>query len=154
MKKIMFWVHRFVMAYGIIMLSTFFMCLLFNPTSELPVVTFFGRCILFTLICMVTLIVYYSKGDPSPGAWWIRTILHWVLLEVILLPLAHYWGFWYGPLDAVIYGAFILVSKMLWHFVDFGHSIRTATEVNDQLRKRRMYQKSKDEMRGTENVKN
>ncbi len=148
MKKIMFWVHRFVMAYGIIMLSTFFMCLLFNPTSELQVVTFFGRCIMFTLVCMATLFVYYSKEDLSPGAWWFRTIMHWVLLEVVLLPLAHHWDFWQGYLDAVIYGVFILAAKMLWHFVDFGQSIRTATEVNDQLRKRRRNQK--DEMGETE----
>lgn len=154
MKKIMFWLHRFVMAYGIIMLSTFFMCWLFNPTSELLVVTFFGRCIVFTLVCMATLVVYYSKGDLNPGAWWFRTILHAVLLEVTLLPLAHHWEFWYGPLDAVIYGFFILVAKMLWHFVDFGQSIRIATEVNDQLRKRRMNQKSKADMGDTENVKN
>ena len=68
MKEIMFWLHRFVMAYGIIMLGTFFMCLLFNPTSQLPVVSFFGRCIILTLICMATLIVYYSRKDLTPGA--------------------------------------------------------------------------------------
>ena len=43
MKEIMFWLHRFVMAYGIIMLGIFFMCLLFNPTSQLPVVSFFWQ---------------------------------------------------------------------------------------------------------------
>lgn len=141
MKKIMFWVHRFVMVYGIVMLSTFFMCLLFNPTSELPVVTFFGRCIVFTLVCIVTLAVCYSKSDLTPRAWWLRTILHAVLLEVILLPLAHHWEFWYGRIDAIIYGSFILAAKILWHLIDFGQSIRTATEVNDRLRKRRMIQK-------------
>lgn len=46
-----------------IMLSTFFMCLLFNPASQLPVVSFFGRCILFTLVCMATLVVYYSRTE-------------------------------------------------------------------------------------------
>lgn len=141
MKKIMFWLHRFVMAYGIIMLSTFFMCLLFDPTSELPVVTFFGRCILLTLVCMATLVVYYSKRELTLGGWWFRTILHWVLLEVILLPLAHHWEFWYGPLDAIIYASFILAAKILWHLIDFGQSIRTATEVNDSLRKRRTNRK-------------
>ena len=55
MKKIEFWLHRFVFVYGLVMLSTFFMCLLFNPTSELPVVRFFGRCILLTLVSMATL---------------------------------------------------------------------------------------------------
>ena len=28
------------------------------------------------------------------------TELHTCLLEITLLPLAHYWHFWYGPLDA------------------------------------------------------
>ncbi len=66
------------------------------------------------------------------------TELHTCLLEITLLPLAHYWHFWYGPLDAAIYGSFILGAKILWHIVDFGQSMRTAAEVNEQLRRRRM----------------
>ena len=132
-KKITFWLHRFVMAYGIIMLSTFFMCLLFNPTSELPVVTFFGRCIIFTIVCMATLMVYYSKGDLSGREWWMRTVLHAVVLEAVLLPLAHHWEFWYGRTDAIIYASFILAAKIVWHLVDFGQSIRNAAEVNEML---------------------
>ena len=58
-----------------IMLSTFFMCLLFNPASQLPVVSFFGRCILFTLVCMATLVVYYSRTELTLRGWWIRTIV-------------------------------------------------------------------------------
>lgn len=41
------------------------------------------------------------------------TELHTCLLEITLLPLAHYWHFWYGPLDAAIYGSFILGAKIL-----------------------------------------
>ena len=40
------------------------------------------------------------------------TELHTCLLEITLLPLAHYWHFWYGPLDAAIYGSFILGAKI------------------------------------------
>lgn len=136
MKKIVFWLHRFVVAYGIIMLSTFFMCLLFNPASELPVVSFFGRCIVITLVCMATLVVYYSGAELTPGSWWIRTILHTALLEAVLLPLAHHWNFWYGTLDAIIYAGFILVAKILWHLIDFGQSVRTATQINERLLRR------------------
>ena len=136
MKKVVFWLHRFVVAYGIIMLSTFFMYLLFNPTSELPVVSFFSRCILFTLVCMATLVVYASRMELTLRGWWIRTILHAALLEAVLLPLAHYWNFWYGPLDAVIYACFILAAKILWHLINFGQSIRTATQINKQLLRR------------------
>lgn len=140
MKKIVFWLHRFVVAYGIIMLSTFFMCLLFNPTSELPVVSFFGRCILFTLVCMATLVIYYSKAELTLKSWWVRTVLHTLLLEAVLLPLAHHWEFWYGPLDALIYAGFILVAKILWHLINFGQSVRTATRINEQLLRRRNHQ--------------
>ena len=59
-------------------------------------------------------------------------------LHTCLLPLAHYWHFWYGPLDAAIYGSFILGAKILWHIVDFGQSMRTVAEVNEQLRRRHM----------------
>jgi hypothetical protein len=57
--------------------------------------------------------------------------LHTCLLEITLLPLAHYWHFWYSPLGAAIYGSFILGAKILWHIVDFGQSMRTAAEVNE-----------------------
>ncbi len=137
MKKIEFWLHRFVFVYGLIMLSTFFMCLLFNPTSELPVVSFFGRCILLTLASMGTLVVYASRDELTNRAWWCRTALHTVLLEVVLLPLAHNWGFWYSPLDGVIYGSFILAAKILWHLIDFGQSFYTASRLNEQIRQRK-----------------
>ena len=144
MKDILFWARRFVMLYGIIMICTFFMCLFFNPTSELPVVSFFGRIIIFTLVGMATLIVYYSKEELTRQKWWCRTILHFVLLEVVYLPLAHHWHFWYGKLDAIIYASFILAAKILWHLSDYGLNAKTASEINEQIRKRRLEQTNKN----------
>ena len=137
MKDIMFWVRRFVMIYGIIMICTFFMCLFFNPTSQLPVVSFFGRIIIFTLLGMATLIVYYSKEELTQRQWWIRTVLHLVILEVIFLPLAHHWEFWYGKLDAVIYASFILIAKVMWVLIDYGITAKTALDINEEIRKRK-----------------
>ena len=137
MKDIMFWVRRFVMIYGIIMICTFFMCLFFNPTSQLPVVSFFGRIIIFTLLGMATLIVYYSKEELTQRQWWIRTVLHLVILEAIFLPLAHHWEFWYGKLDAVIYASFILIAKVLWVLIDYGITAKTASDINEEIRKRK-----------------
>ncbi len=140
MKKIVFWLHRFVVVYGIIMLSTFFMCLLFNPTSALPGVACFGRCYLMTRVGMAPVAVYYSRTELTMGGGGVRTILHTVLLEAVLLPLAHHWEFWYGPLDAIIYAGFILAAKILWHLIDFGQSVRTATQINEQLLRRHDHQ--------------
>lgn len=73
----------------------------------------------------------------SNRAWWTRTILHAILLEAVLLPLAHNWGFWYNTLDGLIYGTFILAAKVMWHLIDFGQSFYMAAALNEQIRKRK-----------------
>ena len=138
MKNITFWMRRYVMIYGIIMLCTFFMCLLFNPASKLPVVSFFGRIMVFTLIALLSMGVYYSKEELTAKAWWVRTVLHLILLEAVLLPLAHVWGFWKGGTDILIYAGFILLAKVLWHLIDYGLNAKTAAQINERIRKNRL----------------
>ena len=138
MKNITLWIRRFVMIYGIIMLCTFFMCLLFNPASKLPVVSFFGRIMVFTLIALLSMGVYYSKEELTAKAWWVRTVLHLILLEAVLLPLAHVWGFWKGGTDILIYAGFILLAKVLWHLIDYGLNAKTAAQINERIRNNRL----------------
>ena len=73
----------------------------------------------------------------SQKAWWIRTILHLLLLEIILLPLAHYWKFWFDARDAVVYAIFILIGKVFWHIVDYSKNVKTAADVNRRLKEKR-----------------
>ena len=138
MKNILLWARGFVMVYGIIMLCTFFMCLLFNPESELPVVSFFGRIMVFTLLALLSLVVYYSRDELSMKAWWLRTVLHVFLLEAVLLPLAHRWGFWHSGTDIFVYAAFIFLAKVVWLLIDYGISARTAAQINDRIRQQRL----------------
>ena len=138
MKNFMLWLRRYVTVYGIIMLCTFFMCLLFNPTSQLPVVSYFGRILVFTLLSLLSLIVYYSRDELTPKGWWLRTVLHALLLEAMLLPLAHRWGFWHSGTDIIVYASFILLAKALWHLVDYGISARTAAQINERIRENRL----------------
>ncbi len=142
MENIALWVRRYVKVYGIIMLCTFLMCLLFNPAAELPVVAFFGRIMVFTLIALLSLAAYYSKEDLTVKAWWVRTVLHLLLLEAVLLPLAHHWGFWHSGPDIFIYAGFILLAKVLWHLVDYGLSAKTAAQINERIRKNRLENRS------------
>ena len=53
--NITFWLRRYVKVYGFIMLCTFFICLLFSPGSELAVMPFFGRIMVFTLAALLPL---------------------------------------------------------------------------------------------------
>ena len=143
MNNLALWVRRYVLVYGIIMLCTFFMCLLFNPASELPVVPFFGRIMVFTLIALLSLGVYYSKEELTPKEWWIRTVLHLLLLEMVLLPLAHHWGFWHNGPDILIYAGFILLAKVLWHLVDYSLNAKTAAQINERIRKNHLDQRTR-----------
>ena len=143
MKNIMLWARRYVTIYGIIMLCTFFMCLLFNPTSQLPVVSYFGRILVFTLLSLLSLIVYYSRDELTPKSWWWRTVLHALLLEAMLLPLAHHWGFWHGGSDVIVYAAFILLAILLWHLIDYGINAKTAAQINEKIRENRLEKRIK-----------
>ena len=129
MDRLMMWIKRYVTLCGILMICSFFMCLFFDPTRELNLVTYFGQCLLLAFIALASLAVYYSKEELSQKAWWIRTILH--------LPLAHHWQFWFDARDAVVYAIFILIGKVFWHIVDYSKNVKTAADVNKKLKERR-----------------
>lgn len=153
MKVFVLWARRFAEVYGIIMLCTFFMCLLFNPTAKLPVVSFFGRILVFTGISLLSLVVYYSKEELTARAWWLRTLLHLLLVEAILLPLAHAWGFWYGGSDIWVYAGFILLARVFWLLIDYGMQARTAAQINEKIRENRRARRGK-ELGGKEHERN
>ena len=60
-----------------------------------------------------------------------------LVMETVLLPIAHCWHFWYSPIDAVIYAVFILFGKIVLHMVDFGVSMKTVAEINRLIRNRK-----------------
>ena len=45
-------------------------------------------------------------------------------------------------IDIIIYASFILAAKFFWHLIDYGLNARTASEINEQIRKRRLKQKT------------
>ena len=107
------------------------------------IITCFRILVSFALLSLLSMVVYYSRDELTPKGWWLRTALHALLLEAMLLPLAHRWGFWYSGTDIIVYAAFILLAKALWHLVDYGISARTAAQINERIRENRL-EKRKD----------
>lgn len=56
----MLWVKKYVTLCGVLMICSFFMCLFFDPTRKLNLVTYFGQCLLLALIALASLAVCYS----------------------------------------------------------------------------------------------
>ena len=102
------------------------------------IITCFRILVSFALLSLLSMVVYYSRDELTPKGWWLRTALHALLLEAMLLPLAHRWGFWYSGTDIIVYAAFILLAKALWHLVDYGISARTAAQINERIRENRL----------------
>ena len=105
------------------------------------IITCFRILVSFALLSLLSMVVYYSRDELTPKGWWLRTALHALLLEAMLLPLAHRWGFWYSGTDIIVYAAFILLAKALWHLVDYGISARTAAQINERIRENRLENK-------------
>lgn len=137
MRKIVPVIKRYIMVCGIIMIISFFMSLLFGQGTVMNIVIYLGQCMLFALIAVMSTFVYYSKNELTQKQWWVRTFLHLLVLEAVLLPIAHYWHFWYNLTDAMIYAVFILLGKTIWHLVDFGVSVKAAADINQLIRSRR-----------------
>lgn len=137
MRKVMPVIRRYIMVCGIIMIVSFFMCSLFGQGTVMNIAAYMGQCMLFALIAVLSIFVYYSKEELTQKQWWIRTVLHLIVLEAVLLPIAHCWHFWYSPTDAMIYAVFILLGKIVWHVVDFGISVKTASDINRFIRNRK-----------------
>ena len=43
---------------------------------------------------------------------------------------------------SITYASFILAAKFFWHLIDYGLNARIASEINEQIRKRRLKQKT------------
>lgn len=137
MRKVISVIRRYIMVCGIIMIVSFCMCSLFGQGTVMNIAVYMGQCMLFALIAVLSVFVYYSKEELTQKQWWGRTVLHLIVLEVVLLPIAHCWHFWYSPADAMIYAVFILLGKIAWHVVDFGVSVKAAADINRLIRNRK-----------------
>ncbi len=112
--------------------------------GEQPEITvdFLRRMMLFSLCAVLPGIVYYSKGELSKKQWWIRTAVHTVLLETVLLSMGAFWGMYQGIGGMVLFAAIILAVDLFVGGVSYINDRGTADEVNKALKERRKYNKS------------
>ena len=138
-------IKRFVVIYGLTMLATFFICLVFNPEVQVGVVWYFGRCILFSIVADASSLVYVSGSELSYNQWWGRTILQCVILEVTLMPLGYLWGMWNGALGGVVIFFVILLVNVCVRLVGYGQDRAEADILNQRLQERREQQSREKE---------
>lgn len=127
------WLRRFSMIHGFVMMLTWLGCSLFSPDMAMDV-SFLGRMLLFSFCGSLPGMVYISRHDLTEKEWWFRTFLHYLLLNVILLPLTQVLGLWRGMMGILVFAAIILVVDVLVHGLSFGLDWILARDVNLILR--------------------
>ena len=85
MRKVIPVIRRYIMVCGIIMIVSFCMCSLFGQETVMNIAVYMGQCMLFALVAELSVLVYYSKEELTQRQWWIRTIIHLVILCFRLL---------------------------------------------------------------------
>ena len=127
---------QYFIIYTASMFATLLLCGLAQPDVTLPL-DYLWQVALFSLGADLPCLVYYSKGELSRRQWWVRTALHTLLLETVLMAagfaIGMYRGFWGGAAFVFV----ILAVDMFVRFISYLSDRHTADEINEQLKRRR-----------------
>lgn len=126
------WLRRLALIHGFTMMMLYVICRLVNAEPDIDV-AFLGNMILFSLAGTLPGMIYYTNHELSEREWWVRTGIHFVLLNLLLLPISHAIGLWQGPIGCVTFIALILIVDVLVHLVSYGMDWATARNINKLL---------------------
>ena len=129
------WLERFGLIHGFSMMMVYLITSIYHNEMTFTV-SFLGQMILFSLAATLPGMIYYTNRDMSEREWWIRTIIHYVLLNVVLLPIAQVIGLWKGIAGCFMFMGVILVIDILVHALSFGRDWVVARDINTLLKQR------------------
>lgn len=126
-------VNSYFVIYGCSMLGTLLFCVIFDPEVAFDV-QYLEWMLLFSALGDLPALVFYSGKELTLKQWRVREIIHFVVLEIVLLVAANcqemYETFWQG----VVFAGIILLVYVLVRAVCFAGDFETARNINDQLK--------------------
>ena len=139
MQEIANLLKRFIVIYGFVMLATLFFMVTFSR-SALVGWSYFLWCVFFSLAADLPSLVFLSNHELSGEEWNRRFAVNILLTVIILMPLG-YRRMWSGWAGGVLFFITILAVNFGVRTVGFGMDAHTASQLNEQLRKRKQEQR-------------
>ncbi|MCQ4022074.1 MULTISPECIES: DUF3021 family protein [unclassified Ruminococcus] len=134
------WIRTLILHFFIIYTGTMFATLAIvsstDPTTQIPI-SYLWQAGLFSLAADLTTLVYYSKNELSRKQHWIRTVIHTVLIEIVLMTMGYFIGMYRGFIGGCVMVAVILLVDVFVRFSSYLIDRKTADEINEKLRHRR-----------------
>lgn len=93
-----------------------------------------GIVALFALLSDFTSLVYWSNTELTDKQQITRRIIHFVLIEGIILSMGNLWGICSGILQNVIFGVEILGIYVIVCIIDWMIDCKTAKDINEKLK--------------------
>ncbi len=133
-------VNSYFVIYGCSMLGTLVFCLIFEPDSVFNV-QYLEWMLLFSALGDLPALVFYSGKELTEKQWRIREVIHFVILETVLLTAANCLGMYHTFLQGIVFAGIILLVYVLVRAVCFAGDFQTAKNINDQLKEIRKREK-------------
>lgn len=130
-------INHFFICYTCTMLMTVVFCHLNTPVTTAVPVSYLWKAALFSICADLPVLVYYSRKELSRKQWWIRTVIHTILVETVLLTAGHFLGMYGGVGGFILFFFVILAVDMIIRFVSYLNDMNTADEINARLQQER-----------------
>jgi hypothetical protein len=108
--------------------------MLFEPDTRFGYEAFLSPLIL-GMVASIPLLVKYSNNDLSMKQMAIRNVIHFILLEAIILSFLYFWGILTNMSMTISLGVSIFVIDLTVILVLWINDKKTAKEFNDALKR-------------------
>lgn len=118
------------------MFATFFFCMAFYPDATFKI-SYFAWMMLLALLGDLPMLVFYSKKEPSRRSSMIRNMIHFLLLEVVLMTAAYKMELYDGIYEGIWFVVTIFLVYLLVWRIEYLMDMKTAEKLNRSLLERR-----------------
>ena len=128
---------QFFICYTFTMMATIAFTLLSTPPVTELSVSYLWEAAIFSLCAGIPTLLYFSGEELTRKQFWIRTALHTVLLEAVLMAAGYQFGMYRGLGGAVAFFFTVLIVDCAVRLFMFLSDKSTADEINRKLKEQR-----------------
>ncbi len=134
----------FMITAGVLLSVTVF-CMIFMPVSSFSV-TELGYILISGVLYDLPYLVFYAPRELDKRQWRIRKVLHFLLLEIVVIGSGHFLFQWLQDWDLIQHIVMVLMVLVVYLVVIFGSWERermNAKAINQKLRE--LFQEEKED---------
>ena len=123
----------FVIVTGTLM-GTLVYCLIFERSTTFSLF-YLGWVLVFSLLADLPLCIFYSKKELTEHQWMIRFVLHFIVLEGLLLTLAYFANMYHNLIGGAVFALIVAGVYVLVRFSGHQINVRIALKMNENLKR-------------------